>query len=344
MVSIERMIQNKAFELGYESCGIVPLENLSEYGEKMLERVQNVPQSEKFYQRQFRLIDPRKEYTWAQSVVVVIERYGKYVVPDEVKGSIGKHYLFDSRINESTEEFQSGLKLENYMQTLGLQLTNNRKFGLVGLRWAAMKAGLGIIRRNNFFYTKKSGSWVTLQGWLIDKKLELVETTDLSKCPNNCNRCIKACPSGSLSAPFTMSPTECVSYLTTFGGRDLPNEPLRKNFGKCIYGCDICQDVCPMNKGKWDGEEGFPGVLELAPYLTPENIMKMDDDFYKQNIQPKFFYLNPEDLWKWKVNVLCFMQNNYKESYKPYIIKACENENEKVCEMAQLICSELLLD
>lgn len=157
------MIQNKACELGYESCGIVPLEKLSEYGQKILERIQNVPQSEKFYQRQYRLIDSRKDYPWAQSVVVVIERYGKYVVPDEIKGYIGRHYLFDARIDENTEEFQAGHKMENYTH-LGLQFVNERKFGLVGLRWAAMKEGLGIIRRNNFFYTKKSGSWVSLQG------------------------------------------------------------------------------------------------------------------------------------------------------------------------------------
>ncbi len=342
MASIERMIQNKAYELGYESCGIVSLDKLSEYGLQMTERIQKVPQSEKFYQRQYRLIDPRETFPWAQSVVVVIERYGKYAVPEEIKGHIGKHYLFDARMDENTEEYQTGNKLENYMQSLGLQFINERKFGLVGLRWAAMKAGLGIIRRNNFFYTKKSGSWVTIQGWLIDKKLELVETADLPQCPDNCNRCIKACPSGSLSAPYTMSPTECVSYLTTFGGRDLPNEPLRKTFDQYLYGCDICQEVCPMNKSKWEETDDFPGISEIAPYLTPENVMEMEDDFYRQNIQPKFFYLNPEDLWKWKVNALSFMSNNYQESYKSYIIAACKNDNEKIREMAKLIYSELI--
>jgi epoxyqueuosine reductase len=340
MSTVEQMIQDQAYALGYENCGIVPLEKLSEYGQKMLERIQKLPQSETFYQRQYRLIDPQKAFPWAQSVIVVIERYGKYIVPDEVKEHIGKHYLFDARIDANTEEFQAGLKMETYLQTLGLKFANERKFGLVGLRWAAMKAGLGIIRRNNFFYTK-SGSWVSLQGWLIDKKLELIEATDLPQCPNNCNRCIKACPSGSLSAPYTMSPTQCVSFLTTFGGRDLPNEPLRKAFDCCLYGCDICQDVCPMNKGKWDQKIDFPGVSELASYLTPENIMKMDEDFYKQNIQPKFFYVNSEELWKWKVNVLCFMSNNYQETYKPYITAACTDKNEKIRELAQLIYNEL---
>lgn len=340
MPSTELMIQEKAYALGYEHCGIIPLEKLHGYGQKMQERIERVPQSEEFYKRQYRLIDPQKAYPWAQSALVVIERYGNNVIPDEVKDSIGRHYLFDTRIDENTEEFQVGRKMESFMQDLGLKFVTDRKFGLVGLRWAAMKAGLGIIRRNNFFYTQ-SGSWVSIQVWLIDEKLEIREENYLPPCPDNCNLCIQACPSGSLFAPHTMSPTKCVSFLTTTGGRDLPNEPLNKTFNDCIYGCDICQNVCPQNIRKWENIRNFPGLTELAPHLTPESIMEMDDDYYKQNIQSKFFYLTPEELWKWKVNVLNFMRNNYQESYQPYIMAACKNDNEKIRQMAQSVCSEL---
>lgn len=333
-------IREKALELGYEDCGIVPLEKLSEYGLKMNERIQKVPQSETFYKRQDRLIEPQKLFPWAQSVVIVIERYGKYVVPKEVQNSIGKHYLFDGRVDENSQEFQAGLKMETFMESLGLRFANERKFGLVGLRWAAMKAGLGIIRRNNFFYTKSSGSWVSLQGWLIDQKLELIGKDNHMNCSEHCNRCIKACPSGSLSAPYTMSPTECISYLTNIGGNDLPNDPLSKTFGQNLYGCDICQTVCPMNNGKYEEEDNFPGLSELTPYLTPEKIMEMDEEFYRKNVQPKFFYINPDNMWKWKVNALNFMRNNYDDRYKPYILKACQNENVKIREMAEMICGE----
>jgi epoxyqueuosine reductase len=338
--NLEQRIQSKANELGYESCGIVSLEKLNEYGLKIQERIQRVPQSEGFYQRQSRLIDPQQVFPWAQSVVIVTEPSGKYKVPEELKGHIGKHYLFDTRINQNTNEFQNGMKMEEFLQTSGLRFANERKFGLVGLRWAAMKAGLGIIRRNNFFYSK-AGSYVTLQGWLIDRKLELIGDTQLPQCSDQCNRCIKACPSGSLSAPYTMSPNKCVSFLTTFGGRDLPKEPLSKMFGQCIYGCDICQDVCPMNKGKLAEAEDFPGVAELAPHLTPESILGMDDNYYRQHIQPKFFYLSPDDLWKWKINALNYMSNNYQDSYKPYILAACEHDHEKVREVAQWLRAEI---
>lgn len=333
-------IQQKAYTLGYEKCGIIPLHMMDEFEVKLEERIDSVPSSAGFYERQKRLIDPRKNFPWAKSVVIVVEQFGNYELPNNLKKRIGRHYAFDTRINEKTEGYQAGLLFETHMKSLGLQIATDRKFGLVGLRWAAMQAGLGIVRRNNFFYTE-SGSWVTLYAWLIDEELTLVEENTLPQCPPKCNRCIASCPTQSLSAPYTMNPMSCISFLTTFGGRDLPNEPLSKNFGQCIYGCDICQDVCPMNHKKLREEKEFPALNELAHFLSPEQIMDMDENFYRENIQPKFFYLSSEELWKWKVNVLCFMQNNYQESYKLYILKACKAENKKIQEMASSVCHQL---
>lgn len=312
------------------------------YAEKFEERIRKVPTSEAFYQKQRRLINPLEVYPWAKSVVVLVSRYGKYKIPRSVEGHIAKAYLFDARV-ETTKEYQSNRAMDQTMQELGLRVATNQRSGIVGVRWAAMQAGLGIIRRNNFFYTQ-SGSWVRIEAWLTDKEMELRETSNLSPCPEGCNRCVAACPTRSLSGPYTMLPTTCISFLTTMGGRDLPNEPLCRDFGNCIYGCDICQEACPMNKGKWKEIEDFPGLSELASTLTPESILEMDEDFYKEKIQPKFFYLSPDELWKWKVNVLCFMRNNYQEEYKPYIVAACESKHRKVREMARSICDELYLN
>ncbi len=339
MSNIEQMIQDRAYLLGYEKCGIIPVHALEGYAEKFKERIQKLPASEIFYQRQRHLTHPLEEYPWAKSVVVLVARYGKYKIPESVKGHIGKAYLCDVRIDANAEEFQNSQAMEQYMQELGLRIATNRKFGVVGLRWAAMQAGLGIIRRNNFFYTQ-SGSWMHLEAWLTDKEMELRETSDVRTCPPGCNRCIAACPTQSLSSPYTMQPLTCISFMTTFGGRNLAHEPISEKFGNCIYGCDICQDACPMNKGKWEEDCEFPDLSELSPSLTPESILKMEENFYRERVQPKFFYLSPDELWKWKVNVLNFMRNNYQEKYKPYILAACENENDKIRGMAQLICRD----
>lgn len=335
--AIAKMIQSKAYELGYEKCGIIPVQAMEGFKEKFEERIQKIPASGHFYrQNQGRLIQVTEEYPWAKSVVVLVVHYGRYKIPQSVQNHIGKSYLLEMRVDPNSKGYQSSVAMERYLQELGLRTATNRKFGIVAVRWAGMQAGLGLIRRNNFFYTE-SGSWVRLETWLTDREMELRETNTLPACPENCNRCVAACPTHSLSEPYTMLPTACISYLTTFGGKDLPREPLARNFDRCIYGCDICQDVCPMNKGKWREEEDFPGLAELAPALVPESILGMEEGFFREKVQPKFFYLAPEEHWKLKVNVLNFMRNNYKEEYKPYIKAACENENIKISEMAQSI-------
>lgn len=339
-MSIEKLIQDKAYELGYEKCGIIRIQDLEGYDEHLLERMNKVPASKMFYKNQSRLMQLSKRYPWAKSVIVAVSHCGRYKVPEHLKDHIGKHYLFDRRTNTESQEFKRSVVMEQFLEDVGLKTDSNRKFGIVGLRWAAMKAGLGIIRKNNFFYTE-SGSWVELEAWITDRDMELVESTSLPICPEGCSNCIKACPTSSLSSPYTMNPVSCVSFLTTFGGRNLANNPLCKSFETWIYGCDTCQDVCPMNKGKWEEKEDFPGLVKISPYLTPEGILEMNENFYKQNIQPKFFYLTQDELWKWQVNALSYMYNNYQESYKPYVVSACDNENEKVSEMAQFIYSEL---
>lgn len=337
--SIAQQIQTHALALGYEKCGIIPVSMMAGYEEKLNERVQKVAVAGRFYQGQRRLVAFREEYPWAKSVVVLTTPYSKYKVPEAVAGHVAKAYLFDTRIAERTDEYQRSRALEIYMQNFGLQVEINRKFGLVGLRWAAMQAGLGIIRRNNFFYTE-SGSWLHIEAFLTDWDMELISESVLPPCPPNCDRCIKACPTASLCEAYTMNPLRCVSFLTTFGGRDLPHDLLAAEFGDWIYGCDICQETCPMNCGKWSGKEEFPGLAAIAPNLTAENILKMDERFYRQNIQPKFFYLSPDEFWKWQVNSLNFLDNRYQERFGLIIQGACKSKYNQVRDMAASICKK----
>ena len=339
-MNIEEQIKKKALELGYEKCGIVHIEDLNDYDTLLVERINQVPSSKRFYESQRRLTNLIQQYPWAKSVVVTVSNYGHYKVPDALKNHIGKHYIFDGRSNTECEEYSRSIEMNNYLQDLGLRTLSNRHFGVVGLRWAALKAGLGVVRKNNFFYTE-SGSAVVIEGWITDEDMELIETNAIPPCPQGCSICIKACPTSSLSAPFIMSPVSCVSFLTTFTARDLTIDPVGRQCGPWIYGCDTCQDVCPFNKDKWIERDELAEVSEIAKRLTPSCIMEMDEEYYVKMIQPKFFYLKPDELWKWKINTLNFIRNNYDENYRQCIINACIDENEKVRFMAEKVCSEL---
>lgn len=131
---------------------------------------------------------PEETYEWAKSVVVCITRYGKYKIPEHLEGLIGKYYLYDHKLQPSSKGFTDNDAFEAYLKELGLK-TAKELHGVPSARWAAYKAGLGVIRKNNFFYTAH-GSWMIIDTWLIDQELELIETPDLPDCPENCTKCV----------------------------------------------------------------------------------------------------------------------------------------------------------
>jgi epoxyqueuosine reductase len=202
-----------------------------------------------------------------------------------------------------------------------------------------MQAGLGIIRKNNFFYTE-NGSWVHLEAWLIDKALEWKETNQLPECSDSCSLCIQACPTESLCDPYAMDRSSCISFVTTWGGRSMPEDRNREKLGKWIYGCDICQDVCPYNKNKWVEESDFPGLDDLAQNLTLEKIVEMDYETLQANVYPKFWYVPKQDAWKWKVNALNSMLNSGDSKYVKWFRLALNDEQKKVREMAEFALSQ----
>lgn len=333
MNSLAEQIKDAALNMGYEKCGIIKISDMLDYEEKLNERIERIPEVKPYYEGFYRFAHLQDTYPWAKSIVVCIRQYGKYYIPDHLKGLIAKYYLVDGRRDENSKDYQDSLKFEAYMQELGLKTLTERKFGITALRWAALKAGLGLVRKNNFFYTE-SGSWVYIEAWLIDKELESVETPSLKKCPENCNLCIKSCPTSSLSEPYTMNRSSCVSCLTTWEGWDLPNEKFNKQMGIWVFGCDDCQDACPMNKGRWKAEKEFQGLSELSQHISLEKIIKMDYTFLEEVMQPKFWYIQKTDVWKWKTNAINAMVNDYKEEYREYILYACKDSNAKVREMA----------
>lgn len=129
----------------------------------------------------------------------------------------------------------------------------------------------------------------------------------------------------------------CVSCLMTFKGWDMPNEKYKKEIDSWVFGCDICQDVCPFNKDKWTEDEDFPVLEELSEHISLEKIIEMDYEFLKDVMNPKFWYISKDDVWRWKTNALNAMLNNYEPKYNKYIDMALHDENEKVREMASYV-------
>lgn len=329
--NIEINIRNKALELGYDSCGIIKTDAVKEYADKLDERVACFPESKSSYENLYKYAFPEKAYAWAKSIIVCITRYGKYKIPDKISSMIGKYYLYDYKLQQYAKEYGANVKFEAYLNDLGLK-TAKELHGVTSGRWAAAKAGLGVIRKNNFLYTKH-GSWVLIDTWLTDREMELTEKPNLPACPKTCSKCVDACPTGALSGPFCTNIGTCITRLT-WGIRDLVPEELRDKMGTWIYGCDECQNACPLNKSTWEEVDEYPHLNELAEKITLEKIVTMDDQTFEQAFLPRFWFIRPETAWMWKTNALRAMVNSYEPKYEKSIREACQDNHEKVREMA----------
>jgi epoxyqueuosine reductase len=112
-------------------------------------------------------------------------------------------------------------------------------------REGAARSGVGFYGKNTMLITRRHGSWVVLGTLVTDVEVEPTPRLDLD-C-GSCTLCIEACPTGALDEPGTLDATKCLSYWTQ-AGEAIPEE-YRSELGHQVYGCDICQDVCPWNRG-----------------------------------------------------------------------------------------------
>jgi epoxyqueuosine reductase len=112
-------------------------------------------------------------------------------------------------------------------------------------REGAVRAGVGFYGKNTMLITRKHGSWVVLGTLVTDVAIERTPRLELD-C-GSCTLCIDACPTGALDEPGTLDSTKCLSYWTQ-SGDEIP-AAYRTELGDQVYGCDICQDVCPWNRG-----------------------------------------------------------------------------------------------
>jgi epoxyqueuosine reductase len=321
-------IKQKALELGYASCGITSASPFTEFLEGLEQRIQRYPESAPLYENLRQHGYPKDEAEWTQSVIVCISRYGRYRLPQGLDRHFGKCFLVDGRV-PYTREYQASETFQAFLKELGLSVVPSN----LAVRWAAVRAGLGQFGKNNFIFTN-DGSWIMIKVWLVDVPLEYDVPQTTSLCPDECTRCIKACPTHALEGPFMMNYGRCITYLTA-RLTTLPPEPLRKPMGRWVYGCDVCQNVCPLNHGKWESAEEFPQLDEVAQELGLDRLFRMTQPVYEQVIHRRFWYIPKDHLWMWKSNVLRAMANSGKVGYHHLIKEACSDPNEHVQQMAR---------
>jgi epoxyqueuosine reductase len=163
-------------------------------------------------------------------------------------------------------------------------------------REGAARAGLGFYGKNTMLITRRHGSWVVLGTLLTEAEVERGPAR-AADC-GSCRLCIDACPTDALSTPGELDATRCLSYWTQ--AADPIPEDYREALGAQVYGCDICQDVCPWNRGteKRRAEEPLPEGAEpavsLADWLTApgEELRERYDRLFVPRNDPRYLRRN----------------------------------------------------
>ena len=131
-------------------------------------------------------------------------------------------------------------------------------------REGARRAGVGFYGKNTMMITREHGSWVVLGTLVTDAEIEATPPLDLD-C-GRCRLCIDACPTGALDEPGVLDANRCLSFWTQ-APAPVP-EPYREELGASVYGCDICQDVCPWNRGVEKRRADRPLPADATPNVS----------------------------------------------------------------------------
>ena len=240
-------IKEKALELGFAACGIAEakcLENEREPLQKWLSDGMNGSMGYMANHFEKRL-DPRKLVEGAKSVISVLFNYYPSQKQADQAAPVISKYAYGKDYHFTVKE-----KLNNLLIYIQAQISPciGRAFvdsaPVLERQWA-MAAGLGWTGKNTLLITRKFGSYVFI-GELITNLDLACDAPFVNDHCGSCTRCIDACPTHAIVAPHRIDARKCISYQTIENKNEIPIE-IQPKLQNRIFGCDICQDVCPWN-------------------------------------------------------------------------------------------------
>jgi epoxyqueuosine reductase len=147
----------------------------------------------------------------------------------------------------------------------------------------ARRAGLGWFGKNTMLLNKRLGSFFFLGALLLDLRLRPDASHDLSHC-GTCTACLDACPTRAFPQPGVLDSRRCISYLTIELRGPIPPD-LREPMGSWLFGCDVCQDVCPWNRKAPQGTEpAWEARPDLAA-LDPVELLEMSEEEFRRRFR-----------------------------------------------------------
>ncbi len=202
-------------------------------------------------------------------------------------------------------------------------------------REGAVRAGVGFYGKNTMLITRRFGSWVVLGTLVTDVAIEPAEPLSLD-C-GSCTLCIEACPTGALDEPGVLDSERCLSYWTQ-SPRPIP-EPYRRELGDQVYGCDICQDVCPWNRGVERRRAGVDPPAGAEPAVSLVDWLTASDGDLRERYDR--LYVPRNDPRHLRRNALVALGNRGDGSLRPLAERYAEGDDPLLREHAEWALAQL---
>jgi len=256
--NIEASIRKAALDAGFELAGIATVRDFPELA-RFPEWIAAGRAGEMKYLEsrdesgQLRRASLHAAFPWARSVIVCAVNYNaaepySTAVNNPNRGWISRyawgHEDYHNAVLRRVREVEAKLK-EICASNVPVETRSYVDTGPLVERVYARYAGVGWIGKNTCVINQKLGSWLFLA--VIVTSIELSPDLPAPDRCGTCTRCIEACPTQALVAPYELDSNKCISYLTIEKRGSIPQE-MRAGMGHQVFGCDICQDVCPWNR------------------------------------------------------------------------------------------------
>lgn len=265
------LVKSEARKLGFEYCGIARAEFLDDDARRLERWLQQGMQGTMQYMENYFDLrtDPTKLVPGARSVITLLMNYFPKEKQNPNAPKVSK-YAYGRDYHKIIRK-----KLKHFLKTLREEIGDIQGRGFVDSapvleRSWAQKSGLGWVGKNGNLLTRHSGSYFFIATLITDLELEYDDPFAKDYC-GSCRRCIEACPTGAIGEDKKINGSQCISYYTIELKEHLIPEEQKGKFQNWMFGCDVCQEVCPWNRfAKPTEEEGFKPYPEVLNFTTAE--------------------------------------------------------------------------
>ncbi len=276
-----QLIKQKARELGFEFCGVSKAEVLEDEAPRLEQWLNQNKHGQMTYMANHfdKRLDPRLLVDGARSVVSVLYNYFPekelFTEPDDLKISkyaYGRdyHYVMKDKLKE----------LIAFIQT-EIGEVNGRAFvdsaPVMDKVWAK-KSGLGWVGKHTNLLNRQMGSFFFIGELILDLNLE--PDGPVKDYCGTCTRCVDACPTDAIPAPYVVDGSKCISYFTIELKEQIPAD-VQGKFENWVFGCDICQDVCPWNRFARPHHEPQFKPSEQLQHMTRSDWQEITEEVFK---------------------------------------------------------------